>query len=253
MSAESLTAIIGGTALSQLPGMRVEARRVVRTPFGEPAGALLFGRIDGAPIVFLARHGYGHTLPPHKVNYRANLFALRDVGAARVFAVSSVAALIPALLETRFSIPDQVIDYTWGRAHTFEEGVDGPIRQIDFDEPFDAALRAVLQRAVTGVGSTAHFGGTYGCVNGPRHATAAEVRKLIRDGNHMVGSTLMPEAALARELDLPYAALCVVTHMAAGSHAGPVASADLISGSRAEAVPVAQVVLAEACKLAQGQ
>ncbi len=208
--------IIGGTGLTQLANLEVSRRQVVRTPFGEPSGALTFGSIRGREVVFLARHGYGHTIAPHMVNYRANLWALHAEGVRRVVSVASVGGIAPGLGPGVIAVPHQIIDYTWGRKSTFFEGPDRPVTHIDFTHPYDASLRQSILRAATDVGEKAVPEGVYAAMQGPRLETAAEIDRLDRDGCTMVGMTGMPEAALARELDLAYAAIAVVANHAAG-------------------------------------
>jgi len=210
-----MLAIIGGTGLTRLSTLAVAHREVVRTPYGEPSAPLLFGQIAGREAVFLARHGHGHTIPPHRVNYRANLWALKDRGATAVLAVASVGSIVGAL-PGDLVLADQLIDYTFGRAHTFFDGGDQQVVHVDFTHPYSARLRGVCLAAAAAGGIALHDGGTYGAVSGPRLETAAEINRLERDGATMVGMTGMPEAALARELALPYAAVCVVVNHAAG-------------------------------------
>jgi 5'-methylthioinosine phosphorylase len=209
-------AIIGGSGLARLADLKLERREVVRTPYGDPSCALSFGTIEGVPVVFLARHGYGHTLAPHQINYRANLWALQQVGASAVVAVATVGGIDEAFGPGTIAIPDQIVDYTAGRKSTFFEGPDSPVTHVDFTHPYTGALRARLARAAAAVGETVHPRGTYGCTQGPRLETAAEIDRMARDGCDMVGMTGMPETVLARELGLPYAALAVVANHAAG-------------------------------------
>jgi 5'-methylthioadenosine phosphorylase len=209
-------AIIGGSGLAKLADLELERREVVRTPFGDPSCALSFGTIDGVEVVFLARHGYGHTLPPHQINYRANLWALHHVGATGVQAVATVGGIHADYGPGALIVPDQVVDYTHGRKNTFFEGPDSPVTHVDFTQPYDEALRGRLLAAAASVGEVVHAGGCYGCTQGPRLETAAEIRRMARDGCDLVGMTGMPEAVLARELDLPYAVLAVVANHAAG-------------------------------------
>ncbi|MDX3905649.1 MAG: S-methyl-5'-thioinosine phosphorylase [Pigmentiphaga sp.] len=215
-----MQAIIGGTGLYQLTGLVVTRRQVVRTPYGEPSGALTYGRIgDGQEIVFLARHGYGHTLAPHRINYRANLWALHEVGVRRIVSVATVGGIAPELSAGSIVVPDQIIDYTTERPRTFFEGGDQPVAHVDMTQPYGAEMRQDLLEAARACGVAVVDGGVYGCTQGPRLETAAEIRRMARDGCDMVGMTGMPEAALARELELDYAALCLVTNDAAGKGA----------------------------------
>jgi 5'-methylthioadenosine phosphorylase len=187
----------------------------VRTPYGDPSGPLLFGQIADRDAVFLPRHGHGHTIPPHRVNYRANLWALRQRGATAVLAVASVGAISGAGAGD-LVLPDQLIDYTAGRAQTFFDGGDQQVVHVDFTHPYSPSLRAACLEAARSGGIDMIEGGVYGAVSGPRLETAAEIDRMERDGATLVGMTGMPEAALARELELPYAALCVVVNHAAG-------------------------------------
>ena len=211
-----MLAIIGGSGLTQLANLRITRRQIVRTPYGEPSGPATLGEIGGKEVVFLPRHGYGHTLAPHEVNYRANLWALQDLGATRVVAVATVGGIAEDLAAGTIALPDQIIDYTWGRHSTYFEGSEQPVTHIDFTHPFDEATRRMLAASAADAGVPLLEGGTYAAVQGPRLETKAEIDRLERDGATMVGMTLMPEAALARELKLAYAALTVVVNPAAG-------------------------------------
>jgi 5'-methylthioadenosine phosphorylase len=211
-----MIAIIGGSGLTQLANLEIQRRHIVRTPYGEPSGPLTFGRIGNGNAVFLARHGYGHTLAPHEINYRANLWALREAGATQVFAVCSVGGIAPDLGSGTIVVPDQIIDYTWGRPSTFFEGAEQPVTHIDFTEPYDESLRREILASAREAGVPVVENGTYAATQGPRLETKAEIDRLERDGATMVGMTGMPEAALARELGLPYAHLAVVVNPAAG-------------------------------------
>lgn len=215
-------AIIGGTGLNSLAAMEPIRREMVHTPFGPPSGPLTHGRLFGVEVVFLARHGYGHTIPPHRVNYRANLWALHSIGVRRVVAVASVGGIRADLEPGTIAVPDQIIDYTWGRATTFQgRGLD-EVTHIDFTEPYDGGLRSALLAAAAAAGVGVSPGGTYAAVSGPRLETAAEIDRLERDGADMVGMTGMPEASLARELGLAYACLAVVANQAAGRGGAPI-------------------------------
>jgi 5'-deoxy-5'-methylthioadenosine phosphorylase len=208
--------IIGGTGLTQLANLEITHRQVGRTPYGESSGALTFGRICGQDVIFLARHGYGHTIPPHEVNYRANLWALKEHGVDRVVSVATVGGIHPDLIPGTLVIPDQIIDYTHGRAATYFVGRDKPVTHLDFTVPYCDAMRAALLQAAAGAGISLRDGGVYGVAQGPRLETAAEINRMERDGADMVGMTGMPEAYLARELELCYAAVGVVVNHAAG-------------------------------------
>jgi 5'-methylthioadenosine phosphorylase len=208
--------IIGGTGLTQLANLEVTRREVVRTPWGEPSGALTFGRINGSDVIFLARHGYGHTIPPHMVNYRANMWALQERGATHVVSVASVGGIRADLEPGVIAVPVQIIDYTWGRKSTFFEGDERGVVHVDFTRPYCAQLRARCLEASRLAYQPIVDGGVYACTQGPRLETAAEIDRMERDGADMVGMTGMPEASLARELDLCYATIAVVANYAAG-------------------------------------
>jgi 5'-methylthioadenosine phosphorylase len=211
-----MLAIIGGSGLTQLANLAVERREVVRTPYGEPSGPLIFGRICGQPAVFLARHGYGHTIPPHEVNYRANIWALHHAGSACIVSIASVGGIRADLAPGTLVVPHQIIDYTWGRGNTFHEGADSPVVHTDFTHPYDAEMRRLLLDAARDAGQPLVDGAVYAATQGPRLETAAEIDRLERDGADIVGMTGMPEAVLAREMELPYAAITVVANHAAG-------------------------------------
>jgi 5'-methylthioadenosine phosphorylase len=211
-----MLAIVGGSGLTSFAELEVERREIVRTPYGEPSGPLTFGQLNGHAVVFLPRHGYGHTIPPHDINYRANIWALRQVQVAGIVAVVSVGGIRPDIHPGAIVLLDQVIDYTWGRVSTYFDNPDMPVTHIDFTVPFDNALRQRLRDAAGQIAEPMVDGACYACTQGPRLETAAEIDRLERDGAAVVGMTLMPEACLARELDIPYAGVAVVVNHAAG-------------------------------------
>lgn len=213
-------AIIGGTGLTTLKALEVTRREVVHTPFGEPSCPLTYGQLCGKEVVFLPRHGLGHTIPPHKINYRANLWALKKTGVKRVVAVAAVGGINASLAVSELAIPDQIIDYTWGREHSFFEEDLRQVIHVDFTYPYCAELRSLLLKAAAAAGLEVADRVTYGATQGPRLETAAEIDRLERDGCHVVGMTGMPEAALARELELSYAAIAVIANQAAGRSKG---------------------------------
>lgn len=208
--------IIGGSGLARLAELRDTRRQVVRTPWGDPSCPLTHGRLDGVDLVFLARHGYGHTLAPHEINYRANIWALKQAGVDGVVSVATVGGIRDDFGPGTLVLPDQIVDYTTGRCCTFFEGPGQPVVHVDFTWPYDEQVRGLLARAAQSLGESMAPSGTYGCTQGPRLETAAEIRRMERDGCDLVGMTGMPEAVLARELGLPYAALAVVANHAAG-------------------------------------
>ena len=211
-----MLAILGGSGLTELAPLSVTRKQIVRTPYGEPSGPLTVGRLGGAEVMFLARHGYGHTLAPHEINYRANLWALKDRGARRIISVCSVGGIDARFTPGTLVLPTQLIDYTWGRSATFFEGAEQAVVHVDFTHPYCADTRSLIREAATEAGVEVVEGGTYAATQGPRLETAAEVDRLERDGAHLIGMTGMPEAVLARELELPYAAIAVVVNAAAG-------------------------------------
>ena len=211
-----MLAIIGGSGLGELGNMSATQRKVVRTPYGEPSAPLVYGRIGRRDVVFLARHGERHRFAPHEVNYRANLWALKDAGALEVLSVATVGGIRAELAPGALVLPDQLIDYTWGRHATYHEGPGAEVNHIDFTEPYSHGLRNKIRDAARACGEKLVDGGVYATTQGPRLETAAEINRLERDGAHIVGMTAMPEAALAREIGLEYAAIAVVANYAAG-------------------------------------
>ena len=209
-------AIIGGSGLTAYDGLEIVRREAVETPWGAPSAALSHGRLKDMDVVFLARHGTPHAIPPHRVNYRANVWALHHVGVRRIIAVAAVGGIRSDLDSGAVVIPDQIVDYTWGRGHTFfEDGLDHVVH-VDFTSPYCERLRAGLLDAARRIGVDAADGGTYATMQGPRLESAAEIDRLERDGCDVVGMTGMPEAALARELGMSYAHCAVVSNRAAG-------------------------------------
>ncbi len=215
-------AIIGGTGLTALSGLEITGHDPLGSNFGEPSGPLTRGKLSGREILFLPRHGYEHTIPPHKVNYRANISVLKNAGAEYIIAVNAVGGITEAMQAGVIAIPDQIIDYTWSREHTFFDGGEHGVEHIDFTEPYCEQLRTSLVAAGRGAGIDVLDYGTYAAMQGPRLETPAEINRLDRDGCHIVGMTGMPEASLARELGLCYASVSVVANMAAGRGEGEI-------------------------------
>lgn len=208
--------IIGGTGLTELANLNISKRLIVRTPYGEPSQPLVFGEINGKEVVFLARHGGGHTIPPHAVNYRANVWALHSVGVCHLLSVATVGGITRNLIPGDIVLPNQILDYTYGRNNTYHDGIELPVRHIDFTHPYSPTMRAQCLLAAQRVNASIVDGGVYACVQGPRLETAAEIDRYERDGATLVGMTGMPEAVLARELGVEYAAICPVANFAAG-------------------------------------
>ncbi|MDR9468539.1 S-methyl-5'-thioinosine phosphorylase [Marinospirillum sp.] len=211
-----MLAIIGGTGFTQMQEVEILAERSPYTALGEASTAVTEARLEGQEVLFLARHGHPHKLPPHKINYRANLLALQAAGATEILAVNAVGGIDPDLEPASLVLPDQVLDYTWGRESTYFDGDFLPLDHIDFSFPYSYEMRLRLLAAARRSGIALRDGGTYAATQGPRLETAAEIKRLARDGCTLVGMTGMPEAALARELNLPYASLSLVVNPAAG-------------------------------------
>ncbi|MFC5577622.1 S-methyl-5'-thioinosine phosphorylase [Lysobacter niabensis] len=212
-------AIIGGTGLYKLAELEdAEAHQPV-THYGALSGPVRVGMLDGHRVAFLARHGEGHSLPPHQVNYRANLAALRALGAQRVLALNTVGGITERFGPRVLACPDQLIDYTWGRISTICEEPGTEVLHVDFGEPYTRSLRQAVIAAAATAGVALVTDGCYGATQGPRLETRAEIARMRRDGCDLVGMTGMPEAGLAREMGLDYACLAIVANWAAG--AGP--------------------------------
>ena len=209
-------AVIGGTGVYKLAALDEVQTHQVSTRFGEPSGPVRVGMLNGQRVAFLARHGEGHSIPPHKINYRANLAALQQLGATRVLALNTVGGITDQWGPRVLGCPDQLIDYTWGRISTICEEAGSEVVHVDFGHPYTPALRAAVLRAAQTAGVAVHDGGCYGATQGPRLETNAEIARMRRDGCDLVGMTGMPEAALARELGLDYACLAIVANWAAG-------------------------------------
>ena len=246
-------AIIGGSGLERFAGLTDAHALDAQTPYGKPSSQLVFGRLDGREMVFLSRHGESHAIAPHQINYRANIRALKDAGVHAIVSVATVGGIRPEFGPGALVLPDQLIDYTTGRTGTFFEGPGSPVVHVDFTHPYDPRLRALLLRAAGDLGERMHDGGTYGCTQGPRLETAAEIRRMQRDGCDLVGMTGMPEAVLARELDLPYATLTVVANHAAGiGDSARAISLEAIQGVVDQAMGRVRAVLSRFLALAQG-
>lgn len=223
----SKLAIIGGTGLTQLEGLTIVKRDTLTTPYGHPSAEFLTGDLHGREVIFLARHGNPHAIPPHKINYRANIYGLKQLGVERIIAVAAVGGITPEMGPAHIAIPDQIIDYTYGRYHTFFEDENDPVTHIDFTYPYSQKLRTGLITAAAESNIRVSPLGTYGCTQGPRLETTAEIRRMERDGCDLVGMTGMPEAGLARELGIDYAALAVVANWAAGKTEGEITMAEI--------------------------
>lgn len=208
--------VVGGSGFHRWESFQHAATHAVETPYSAEPAQVLQGSLAGHDIVFLPRHGPDHSLPPHRINYRANIWALKERGVSAVVAIATVGGISPAARPGALLIPDQVLDYTHGRDSTFYDGADGGVAHVDMTEPYCGPLRRRLVDASRGSRVDVVDGGTYAATQGPRFETAAEIKCLQRDGADVVGMTGMPEAALARELQLAYAAVCIVVNPAAG-------------------------------------
>lgn len=220
-------AIIGGTGLTQLEGLTLLKREQLSTPYGAPSAEFITGEFNQRQVLFLARHGNPHRIPPHKINYRANIWGLKQLGVEQIIAVAAVGGITEHMAPAHIAIPDQIIDYSHGREHTFFDDADSPLTHIDFTHPYNPALRLALidaaGRAQVNISPTA----TYGCTQGPRLETSAEIRRMEQDGCDLVGMTAMPEAALAKELGIDYAAVAVIANWAAGKSEGEITMAEI--------------------------
>jgi 5'-methylthioinosine phosphorylase len=216
MKTDIALAVIGGTGVYRIEGVDWMDSLDIETPFGRPSGPVRIAEIGGRRVAFLARHGEGHGVPPHQVNYRANLKALQELGVVRVLAINTVGGIGADYGPRVLAVPDQIIDYTWGRISTLCEEPGTPVLHVDFGQPYTESLRQALLAACAAAGVPVVAGGCYGATQGPRLESRAEIRRLRQDGCDLVGMTGMPEAGLARELALEYASLCVVANWAAG-------------------------------------
>lgn len=210
-------AIIGGSLVSNINALTQVTEERIQTPFGEPSAKLATGKIGDIEVVYLNRHGAAHNLAPHLINYRANMFALKLLEVTHVVAIAAVGGISEKMSPMKCVMPDQVIDYTYGRMQTYNDADESPVHHIEFSYPFDEALRQQLKAAVEMADQDYEFQATYGATQGPRLETIAEIKRMHRDGCDIVGMTAMPEAALARELEMDYANLSLVVNWAAGA------------------------------------
>lgn len=220
-------AIIGGTGLTQLSDLTIIKRERLDTPYGTPSAEFVTGELNGKTVIFLARHGNPHTIAPHKINYRANIWGLKHLGVEQIIAVAAVGGITEAMKPAHIAIPEQIIDYSYGREHTFFADSDYPVTHIDFSYPYHPKLRQLLIAAAAKATVRVTTTGTYGCTQGPRLETPAEIKRMAQDGCDLVGMTAMPEAALAKELDMEYAAISVIANWAAGVIEGEITMAEI--------------------------
>jgi len=220
-------AIIGGTGLTQLADLKIIKRNTLTTPYGAPSSDFVTGEFNHCPVIFLARHGNPHTLAPHKINYRANIWGLKQLGIEQIIAVAAVGGITAQMSPAHIAIPDQIIDYSYERKHTYFEDGEYPLTHIDFTYPYNQRLRSALISAAANATINVSPIATYGCTQGPRLETAAEIKRMEKDGCDLVGMTGMPEAALAKELNMDYAAIAVVANWAAGKSEGEITMAEI--------------------------
>lgn len=238
--------VIGGSALNAIDNLELTHREMVNTPYGATSSPVLFGQMNGGKIVFIHRHGFGHTIAPHEINYRANIWALKQLDVTHIIASAAVGGITEHMSPMTLVIPDQIIDYTHTRSQTFYENNQEPVVHVDFTWPYDERLRTVLNSSALTLNMPVVSRGTYGAVQGPRLETAAEIRRLESDGCDIVGMTAMPEAVLARELDIQYACCAVVVNWAAGKGSREEALLDSINSHMDAAKATVHKLLAHA-------
>lgn len=245
----TLIAVIGGTGLyAMMDDFDLTRQEIVNTPYGEPSGPLVHGKLHGKDVVFLARHGFTHRLPPHRINYRANIWMLKKAGVDKILAVNAVGGIHPNSPPETIIIPDQIIDYSWGREHTFYAEDLTRVVHVDFTSPYSELLRKTLIKAGKNCSLNLVESGVYGCTQGPRLETAAEIKRLQQDGCDLVGMTGMPEASLAREISIEYASIAVVANWAAGLGDAEI-SMDQIESSLQNGMESVKSLVSETVKL----
>ncbi len=241
-------AIVGGMGLTSLAGIEVSKTEAVDTPYGNPSNALIFGGFKDKDIIFLPRHGNLHSIPPHKINYRANIYALKENGVKNIIAVNAVGGITSKMHPERIVIPSQIIDYTYDRKYTFFEDNLDKVTHIDFTNPYSITLRKQLISSQVISDLNVFIGGVYAATQGPRLETEAEIKKLEKDGCDIVGMTGMPEAALARELNINYACLALVVNWAAGKSDNAI-TMEIIENNLANGMEKINIILEETIKL----
>lgn len=222
-------AIIGGTGVYTSGAMDNPQSHIIHTPYG--AAEVILGSLEGKSIAFMARHGGQHGIPPHKINYRANLYALKELGVEQVLATGAVGSIDPSLAPGDLVLVDDVIDMTKSRVNTFFD--DSTVVHVDMSDPYCARMRTKLRDVASNMGYALRDGGTYVCTEGPRFETKAEIAMYSKLGGHVVGMTSMPEAVLAKEMELCYATVCMVTNAAAGISKEPLTVEEVTQTMRA--------------------
>ena len=235
------TGLISGSGLYEIEGLKLECEKFVSTPYGDPSSPYKLGMVDNTPLVFLPRHGSPHSIPPHKVNYRANIWGLKSLGIDRIIAVTAVGSIDPDIRPGSIIIPDQIIDSTYGaRESTFYDA--GKVVHVDFTEPYCSEIRSSMISAALKTGINIYQEGTYICVNGPRLETAMEIEFFKKTGANIVGMTAMPEAVLARELEICYCGICIVTNFAAGITDKKLTTTEVIETMKASSEKLRQLL-----------
>lgn len=230
--------VLGSGCSDEIEGLPADA---VDTEYGAPSSRLYRRDANGKRVFLLLRHGEKHDIPPHAINYRANVAALSAAGVSSIIALNTVGVITGIAACGGVALPRQLVDYTWGREHTFASGAAAGVRHIEFTDPFSETLRQALHRAATSTGIDCVDGGVYAVTQGPRLETAAEVDRFERDGADYVGMTAMPEAALAAELDIHYAVIALVVNPAAGRGSGSI-HADVAVNSAAARAAAMRIV-----------
>jgi 5'-deoxy-5'-methylthioadenosine phosphorylase len=242
-----MLAIIGGSGLYSLgDDFELEEQPPRNTPYGETSADILQGKWQDVALAFLPRHGPGHKVPPHRINYRANLWALKNIGVQHIIAVNAVGGISADMPPLTLAVPDQIIDYSSDREHSYFDGAEGVVNHIDFSWPYSAQLRGIITEVGLQLGQPLVASGTYGTTNGPRLETAAEIKRLKSDGCDMVGMTGMPEAALARELEVEYACLALVVNWAAGIEDRAISMQEIMANMEQGMHQIKQLLLAAA-------
>jgi 5'-methylthioadenosine phosphorylase len=262
-----MLAIIGGSGLYRVEGLKVIEDIEIKTPFGGPSSPILKAEYKGYPLLFLARHGRDHSFPPHRVPYRANLWALKELGAKWVVGVNAVGGINKILRPGDFVLVDQFLDFTKSRTNTFYEGRFSPdytydgnekykkllsekkVVHIDVSEPFCPTLRGILEEVLTEKGVRFFNRGTYVATEGPRLETPAEIKAFSLLGGDVVGMTMVPEVVLAKEIELHYAGLCVVTNPAAGIATYKLTSEEVIQMMKQKEEQIKEIILQTALKV----
>lgn len=240
--------IIGGSGLYDIDGLHQVNRLTVATPFGSPSSPVVLGELDGVRVAFLSRHGHGHRFSPSEINYRANIYAMKAIGVRRVISVSAVGSMKESIRPGDVVLPDQFIDLTKRRVSTFFEG--GIVAHVGFGEPVCASLATSLLAAGRSVGATAHQGGTYVCMEGPQFSTKAESHLYRQWGVSVIGMTNLPEAKLAREAELCYATVALVTDYDCWHETEEPVTVDAILATLCQNVALAKRLLGAAVKSA---